>query len=230
LDGLPDTVVEAGAGCGNPTAIARLKQGEVVVDLGSGGGIDCCLASQKVGSEGRVIGVDMTPEMIRLARANAKKVGASNVEFRLGELEHLPVQDGTADVIISNCVINLSPDKPQVWREIARVLKPGGRVAVSDLALLQPLPDSVRQMGEALIGCVAGALLIEESERLLREVGLVDLVLEPRPDYVRAMTEFNDPLYVMVAQKLPAGQTPAHYITSLSITARKNGGTRCCCQ
>jgi len=172
-----------------------------------------------------VIGVDMTPEMLMKARRNTesyrRRTGLDNVEFRLGEIEHLPVADASVDVIISNCVINLSPDKPQVWAEIARVLKPGGRVAVSDLALLEPLPDAIRQMGEALVGCIAGALLIEDTRRILHEVGLVDAVLEPRPDYARAMMEFKDPLYVAIAQKLPAGRTPADYITSLSITARK---------
>ncbi len=144
-----------GLSCGNPTAIAALRPGEVVLDLGCGGGFDCFIAGQKVGRKGRVIGVDMTPEMIAKARKNiaayTRRTRLNNVEFRLGEIEHLPVADASVDVVISNCVINLSPDKPQVWREIARVLKPGGRVAVSDLALLRPLPESVRNMVEALL-------------------------------------------------------------------------------
>ena len=224
LAGLPEEA-NLGVSCGNPTAIASLRPGEVVLDLGSGAGFDVFLAGPKVVPTGRVSGVDMTPEMLMKARRNTEsyrqRTGLDNVEFRLGEIEHLPVADASVDVIISNCVINLSPDKPQVWAEIARVLKPGGRVAVSDLALLQPLPDAIRQMGEALVGCIAGALLIEDTRRILHEVGLVDAVLEPRPDYVRAMMEFKDPLYVAIAQKLPAGRTPADYITSLSITARK---------
>jgi arsenite methyltransferase len=168
---LPDGA-NMGLCCGNPTAIASLRPGEVVLDLGSGGGFDAFLAGPKVGPSGRVIGVDMTPEMLAKARRNIaayhERTGLDNVEFRLGEIEHLPVADNSVDVVISNCVINLSPAKPQVWREIARVLKPGGRVAVSDLALLKPLPPAVVDMEEALVGCVAGAVLVEETERMVR--------------------------------------------------------------
>ena len=155
-----------GLSCGNPNALAALRPGEVVLDLGSGGGFDVFIAARKVGATGRAIGVDMTPEMLAKARKNIgayrERSGLANVEFRLGEIEHLPLADNSVDVVISNCVLNLSPDKPQVWREIARVLKPGGRVAVSDLALLQPLPAEVLKMVEALIGCVAGAVLVSE--------------------------------------------------------------------
>ncbi|MEM7621720.1 MAG: arsenite methyltransferase, partial [Planctomycetota bacterium] len=155
-----------GLSCGNPTALASLRPGEVVLDLGSGGGFDCFIAGPKVGGEGRVIGVDMTPEMLSKARHNIdsyrEQSGLDNVEFRLGEIEHLPVADRSIDVVISNCVINLSPDKRRVWREIARVLKPGGRVAVSDLALLKPLPAGVLDDLEALVGCVAGADLVDD--------------------------------------------------------------------
>ncbi len=158
LSALPEGA-NMGLSCGNPTALAALKPGEVVLDLGSGGGFDVFIAGRKVGATGRAIGVDMTPEMLGKARKNIaayrERSGLDNVEFRLGEIEHLPVADASVDVVISNCVINLSPDKPQVWREIARVLKPGGRVAVSDLALLRPLPDAVRGMVEALVGCIA---------------------------------------------------------------------------
>jgi len=214
-----------GLSCGNPTAIASLRAGEVVLDLGSGGGFDVFIAGRKVGPTGRVIGVDMTPEMISKARRNVESYrrqgGLDNVEFRLGEIEHLPVADASVDVVISNCVINLSPNKPQVWREIARVLKPVGRVAVSDLALLQPLPAAVRDMVEALVGCVAGAVLVEETERMIRGAGLVGVQLKPKPGYVDAMESWEDPLYRQIAEKLPAGTKPSEYFTSLEIIARK---------
>lgn len=216
-----------GLSCGNPTAIASLKPGEVVVDLGSGAGFDAFLAGPKVGPTGRVIGVDMTPDMLSKARKNIasyrQRSGLDNVEFRLGEIEHLPLADNSADVVISNCVINLSPDKPQVWREIARVLKPGGRVAVSDLALLQPLPPAVVEMVAALVGCVAGAALVDDTRRMITEAGLVDAVLAAKSDYIEAMAASGDPLYRDIVSCLPAGSTPADYVTSLSVTARKPG-------
>lgn len=214
-----------GLSCGNPNALASLKAGEVVLDLGSGGGFDVFIAGPKVGAHGRVIGVDMTAEMLTKARRNIagyrQSSGLDNVEFRLGEIEHLPVADASVDVVISNCVINLSPDKPQVWREIARVLRPGGRVAVSDLALLQPLPPAVAEMVEALVGCVAGAVLAAETERMMREAGLVDVSLTPKPGYVAAMTNWNDPLYRQIVDQLPSGTKPSDYITSLEMTANK---------
>jgi arsenite methyltransferase len=217
-----------GLSCGNPTAIASLREREVVLDLGSGGGFDVFIASRKVGVTGRVIGVDMTPEMISKARRNidahSKQTGLDNVEFRLGEIEHLPVADASVDVVISNCVINLSPDKPQVWREIARVLKPGGRVAVSDLALLKPLPASIRESVEALIGCVAGAVLLEETERMVRASGLVNVHLKPKAGYVDSMESWEDPLYRQIIEKLSAGMKPGDYITSVDITASKPHG------
>jgi SAM-dependent methyltransferase len=145
-------------GCGNPLALAELKEGEVVLDLGSGGGLDCFLAAEKVGVGGRVIGLDMTPEMIQLARENVKKMGATNVEFRLGEMERMPLEDKSVDVIISNCVINLSPDKDAVFREAYRVLKPGGRLSISDIVLLGELPQEVKASLEEWAGCIAGAL------------------------------------------------------------------------
>lgn len=215
-----------GLSCGNPTAIASLQPGDVVLDLGAGGGFDVFIAGRKVGATGRAIGVDMTAEMLTKARRNSvtytQQTGLDNVEFRLGEIEHLPVADDSMDVVISNCVINLSPDKPQVWREMARVLKPGGRVAVSDLALLQPLPEAVRGMVEALIGCVAGAVLVSETEQMARAAGLMDIRLTPKPDYVNGMTNWNDPLYRKIIDHLPAGAKPADYITSLEIAARKS--------
>jgi len=222
-----------GLSCGNPTAIAELKPGEVVLDLGAGGGFDVFIAGRKVGPTGRAIGVDMTAEMLAKARRNAavyrENTGWDNVEFRLGEIEHLPVADASVDVVISNCVINLSPDKPQVWREIARVLKPGGRVAVSDLALLQPLPEKVVGMIEALIGCVAGAVLVSEVERMARAAGLADIVLTPKSDYVAAMTDWNDPLYREILAHVPAGAQATDYITSLDVRARKPATEKKCC-
>lgn len=214
-----------GLSCGNPTAIAALKPGEVVLDLGSGGGFDVFIAGPRVGAAGRVIGVDMTPQMLSKARAAAseyrERTGLDNVEFRIGEIEHLPVADASVDVVISNCVLNLSPDKGQVWREIARVLKPGGRVAVSDLALLRPLPEAVREMIEALVGCVAGAVLVDDTKRMIREAGLAELKLTPKPDYIKALDDWQDPLYRKIAEALPKGSTAADFITSLEIEASK---------
>ena len=164
LADLPDTVTEASLGCGNPIAIAELKPGEVVLDLGSGGGIDCFLAARQVGPQGRVIGLDMTPDMIVLARRNAKKVGAENVDFRYGEMEEIPLPDGSVDAILSNCVINLSPDKDAVFGEAYRVLRPGGRMNVSDMVVDGDLPPAVRDSLNAWAGCIAGAL--DESDYL----------------------------------------------------------------
>jgi arsenite methyltransferase len=220
-----------GLSCGNPNALASLKPGEVVLDLGSGGGFDVFIAGRKVGASGRAIGVDMTHEMLAKARQNTaayrQRSGLDNVEFRLGEIEHLPMADHSVDVVMSNCVLNLSPDKAQVWREIARVLKPGGRVAVSDLALLQPLPGEILKLVEALIGCVAGAVLVSETERMVREAGLVELRLNPKREYVAAMTDWKDPLYQKIVERLPAGTGPGDFITSVEVTARKAGG-KCC--
>jgi AhpD family alkylhydroperoxidase len=222
-----------GLSCGNPTAIASLKAGEAVLDLGSGGGFDVFIAGQKVGPTGRVIGVDMTPDMIGKARRNTaayrERTGLDNVEFRLGEIEHLPVADASVDVIISNCVLNLSPDKPQVWHEIGRVLKPGGRVAISDLALLKPLPEPILQMIESLIGCVAGAVLVDETRRLAEAAGLANIVLTPKAGYVDAMVDWQDPLYRKIIEHLPAGAKASHYITSLDVAGRKTGQPSACC-
>ena len=216
-----------GLSCGNPTALAALRPGEVVLDLGAGAGLDCFIAGPRVGAAGRVIGVDMTSAMLAKARANLsayrQRSGLNNVEFRLGEIEHLPVADASVDVVISNCVLNLSPDKPQVWREIARVLRPGGRVAVSDLALLRPLPAAVHEMVEALVGCVAGAVLVEETRAMMPAAGLAEIELTPRPDYVKAMLAWQDPLYRQIVDHLPSGAEPADYITSLTIGAIKKG-------
>jgi len=177
-------------GCGNPIALASLKEGETIVDLGAGGGLDCFLAANKVGDKGRVIGVDMTPEMIDKARDNLRKSKHKNVEFRLGEIENLPVADNTADIIISNCVINLSPDKKRVFEEAFRVLKPGGRVMISDIVLLKELPEFIRKNMYAYIECVSGAIMKDEYLKLIKDAGFdkVEIVEEttfPVDDYFR---------------------------------------------
>lgn len=224
LAGVPEAA-NMGLSCGNPTAIASLKEGERVLDLGSGGGFDVFVAGPKVGASGKVIGVDMTPEMVSKARRDTavytKHTGLTNVEFRLGEIENLPVADASVDVVISNCVLNLSPNKPQVWKEIARVLRPGGRVAISDLALLKPLPSEALQIVEALVGCVAGAILIQDIERITKEVGLIDVQLESKPGYIEAMTSWQDPLYQKILAVLPEGSKASDYITSLDISAKR---------
>lgn len=168
-----------GLGCGNPQAIASLQPGETVLDLGSGGGFDCFLASKAVGETGQVIGVDMTPEMVSKARENAAKAGYANVEFRLGEIERLPVADNSVDVIISNCVINLSPEKAKVFKEAFRILKRGGRLAVTDVVATAQLPDEVKENLELYTGCVAGASQIDELRQLLEEAGFTNIRIEP---------------------------------------------------
>ena len=179
VDAMPESVTESFAGCGNPVALAGLKEGETVLDLGSGGGIDCFLAAQKVGETGKVIGVDMTPQMLDRARANKEKIGAQNVEFRMGEIEHLPAADGSVDVIMSNCVINLSPDKSAVFREAFRVLKPGGRFAVTDIVTDGPLPETISENLAAWYGCVAGALDYRDFSTGLEAAGFVDVQVSP---------------------------------------------------
>ncbi len=179
LAAVPDGA-NLGLGCGNPQAIADLKLGEVVIDLGSGAGFDCFLAARQVGPSGHVIGVDMTHEMLKKARENAAKIGAGNVEFRLGELEHLPVADNTADVLLSNCVINLVPDKERVFREAYRVLKPGGRLAISDVVNSAALPAEMQADSALLCGCIGGAAPVERVEAWLAQAGFVDVRVTPR--------------------------------------------------
>ncbi len=174
LAALPDGA-DLGLGCGNPVAVASLKPGETVLDLGAGAGIDCFLAARKVGPSGRVIGIDMTPEMVEKARANARKAGANNVEFRLGEIEHLPVADDSVDVIISNCVINLSPDKQQVFSEAFRVLRPGGRLMVSDIVLAAPLPRPLLESAAAYVGCISGASLKADYLGMITRAGFSEV-------------------------------------------------------
>lgn len=205
---------DLGLGCGNPNAIAAIRPGETVLDLGSGGGFDCFLAQKRVGPNGRVIGVDMTPEMITRARSNARKVNVDNVEFRLGEIEHLPVADESVDAILSNCVINLSPDKGAVFREAFRVLKPGGRLSISDVVALEPMPAHLAESVEALTGCVAGAALVSELDALLVAAGFASVSIEPRPDSA-----------AIIARCMPGTE---NYVASATITATKPGGTNCC--
>ena len=176
---VPADVSSTSYGCGDPITLASLKPGETVLDLGSGAGLDCLLAAQKVGETGRVIGVDMTPEMIERARANAKRVNATNVEFRQGYLEDLPIDSGTVNVIISNCVINLSPDKTKVFTEAFRVLKPGGKLAVSDIVTDGPLPEPVKQSLSAWAGCVAGAVEAKDYIGMMEAVGFTDISIKP---------------------------------------------------
>ena len=216
LAAVPDGA-NLGLGCGNPQAIAALRPGETVVDLGSGAGFDCFLAARQVGPEGRVIGVDMTHEMLARARANAAKLGVANVEFRLGEIEHLPIADNAADVILSNCVINLVPDKAQVFREAFRVLKPGGRLAISDVVNTKPLTPDLAADPALLCGCVAGAAPKLEIEAWLQEAGFRDLAVTVRP-------ECRD----LVASWAP-GRGIEDFVASATIEARKPGEGEACC-
>ena len=203
---------DLGLGCGNPLAHAALRPGETVLDLGSGGGIDCFLAAREVGPTGRVIGVDMTPAMIERARKNREKAGLANVEFRLGEIEHLPVADASVDAIISNCVVNLSPEKPQVFSEALRVLKPGGRLVVSDLVLTRELGPELRSNVDLYVGCVAGAARKDEYLGLIRDAGFSD---------VRVMEERG---YAVGLDRLPAGSPEREAfaaVTSVKVRAVK---------
>jgi SAM-dependent methyltransferase len=198
-----------GLGCGNPQAIAAMKPGEVIVDLGSGAGFDCFLASRQVGENGRVIGVDMTHEMLRKARENALKVGASNVEFRLGEIEHLPISDNTADVVISNCVVNLVPDKAQVFRDAFRVLKVSGRLAISDVVSIEPMPAELLTNKDLLCACISGAATVTQIEAWLAEAGFADIRVTVKP-------ESRDLIQTWVP-----GSALENYVASAIIEARK---------
>jgi len=205
---------DLGLGCGNPQAIAELRAGETVLDLGSGAGFDCFLAAKRVGRSGKVIGVDMTPEMVTKARVNARKVEATNVEFRLGEIEHLPVADGSVDVVLSNCVINLSPDKGAVFREAFRALKAGGRLAISDVVALEDMPPELARSVEAMTGCVAGSAKVPELEVLLHEAGF---------ESVKIMLKNESG--AIIAQCMPGAE---RYVASATIEGRKPGGASCC--
>ena len=218
---LPEEVAGLSLGCGDPITLATLMPGQTVLDLGSGGGIDCFLAARQVGPQGRVIGVDMTPAMLDKARLNKEKLGAENVEFRLGEIEHLPVSDASVDVIISNCVINLSPNKPQVFREAHRVLKPGGRLAVSDIVTDGPLPEAVKSSLSAWAGCVAGALDLKDYIAAIEAAGFVDVELSP----VYFEQETVDNAVAQMGESLDLQGVPGDVlyktVFSAKITARK---------
>jgi arsenite methyltransferase len=221
---LPDGA-NMGLSCGNPTAIADLQAGQVVLDLGSGGGFDVFIAAKKVGAQGKSIGVDMTPDMLSKARAGiskfSEKTGLNNVEFRLGEIEHLPVADNSVDVIISNCVINLSPAKQQVWNEIARVLKPGGKACVSDLALKEPLPKEVLESAVAIVSCVAGAVLMDDTIKMAQNAGLANITTEEKKYNFDILEDCSDPLYKEVKKFMPKGKKISDYVVSVNFTAEK---------
>ena len=209
-----------GLGCGNPQAIAAMKPGEVVMDLGSGAGFDAFLAAGKVGSEGRVIGIDMTHEMLAKARGNAEKGGYQNVEFRLGEIEYLPVANDTVDVIISNCVINLSPNKPQVLKEAFRVLNPGGRLAISDVVATAEMPDDIINDDHLLSGCVTGASLASDMQKWLEDAGFEKIDIDIKEESREGIADWAP------------GRGIEKYVVSAIITAQKPGGSCCgpsCC-
>jgi len=217
LKGVPEGA-NLGLGCGNPIALATLKEGETVLDLGSGAGFDCFLAAKRVGEKGRVIGVDMTPEMIDKARANAEKDSYRNVEFRLGEIENLPVADNSVDIVISNCVINLSPDKGRVFKEALRALKPGGRLMVSDIVLLKELPDSIKNSVEAYIGCISGAIKRDEYIQAIEAAGFQRVrIMDETSFSIESMA--NDPIVQSVIEevKIPPEKVKELQIPILSI-------------
>lgn len=210
-----------GLSCGNPIAYAHLKKGDVVLDLGAGAGFDCFLAAAKVGNKGKVIGLDMTPAMIAKARKNAKNNNVKNVEFRLGEIEHMPVEHNSVDIVISNCVINLSSDKQKVFREIYRVLKPGGRIAISDIALLKPLPKKIQKSMEAYVGCVSGALLVDAYKKLATDAGLknVNVVIKGSSSCIQPDTQ--DPIGKAMMDGLGKGESLAEYVVSVYVEGYK---------
>jgi len=208
-------------GCGNPTALASLKEGEVVLDLGSGAGFDCFLAAARVGKKGRVIGVDMTPEMVEKARDNAKKNGIENVEFRLGEIENLPLADNSVDVVISNCVINLSADKLRVLQEMYRVLKPGGRIAISDIALIKELPEKIRENIEAYVGCVGGAILIDEYKKIMEASGLKSVKITIKDISSCIDPNTKDPIGRAILDSLGENESLEEYVASVYVRGRK---------
>jgi arsenite methyltransferase len=223
LKSIPDGA-NLGLGCGNPVAFAVIKEGDVVLDLGSGAGVDCFLASKIVGDQGRVIGVDMTPEMVEKAKANGENNGYRNVDFRLGEIENLPVESSSVDVIISNCVINLSTDKPKVFREACRVLKPGGTMMVSDIVLLEDLPDYLKGSVEAYAGCIAGAVRKDEYLAAIKQAGFDDISVVAESNYpaeLIAEQPFLKELAVNMDIPMSELQRIGNSVVSLKIAAKK---------
>jgi SAM-dependent methyltransferase len=215
LDKVPSGA-DMGLGCGNPKAIAALKPGETVIDLGAGGGFDCFLAAHEVGPSGQVIGIDMTPDMLSKARHNASKGKYTQVEFRLGEIEYIPVADNTADVIISNCVINLSPNKAQVFRDAFRVLKPGGRLAISDVVATIELPEEMRNDQQLIAGCMGNASLIEDLEGDIKEAGFINVKITPKDESREFIRDWAP------------GRGVENYVVSAHIEAIKPARKSCC--
>ncbi len=207
---------DMGLGCGTPLRFAALREGETLLDLGSGGGLDCFLAAKQAGATGRVIGIDMTPAMLSKARTNAERLALRNVEFRLGEIERLPVADRSVDVVVSNCVINLSPDKPSVFREAFRVLRPGGRLAISDIVASAELPDALRSSGAALAGCIAGAPPIEDLAAMIAQTGFVDVRIEVQPESRAFIRDW-----------MP-GSNVESFVAAATIRAVRPRGSGCC--
>jgi len=220
LKAIPDEANLA-LSCGNPTALASLKEGEVVLDLGSGAGFDCFLAATKVGLNGNVIGVDMTPEMVEKAGMNARKKGVKNVEFRLGEIENLPLADNSVDVVISNCVINLSTDKPRVFQEVHRVLKPGGRIAISDIALKKELPKKIQESIEAYVGCVGGAILVDEYKEIVEASGLKDVRVTVKGSSACIDPNTKDPIGRAILDGLGKNESLEGYVVSVYVEGQK---------
>lgn len=220
LKAIPDEA-NLGLSCGNPTALAGLKKGEVVLDLGAGAGFDCFLAASKVGLKGKVIGVDMTPEMIEKARGNAKRNKVKNVEFRLGEIENLPLADNSVDAVISNCVINLSADKTRVFQEIYRVLKPGGRIAVSDMALLKKLPGKIQKSIEAYVGCVAGALLVDDYRKTVEASGIKNVKVTVKGSSSCIDPDTKDPIGRALLDTLGSAESLGDYVVSVYAEGNK---------
>jgi len=215
LQKLPEGA-DMGLGCGTPLAFANLRAGETVLDLGSGGGIDCFLAAAQVGPTGTVIGVDMTATMVEKARANAAKVAATNVDFRLSEIEHLPVPDRSVDVVVSNCVINLSPDKAAVFAEAFRVLKPGGRLAISDIVTSSPLPEAIRKDKSALVGCITGAPVVDDVRALLASAGFISVSVDINLASRSFIKGWNP------------GSGAEEFVAAAAITAMRPIGAGCC--
>lgn len=221
LSAIPDGANLA-LSCGNPLTLASLKEGNTVLDLGSGAGFDCFLAASKVGPKGRVIGVDMTPEMIEKAKANAKKIESKNVEFRLGEIENLPLEDNSVDVVISNCVINLSSDKTRVFKEVHRVLKPGGRLAISDISLTKELPKEVRESIEAYVGCVGGAIIIDDYKKIVEVSGFKDVKLTVKNSSSCIDPSTKDPMGRAILDSLSGeGESLLNSVISIYVEGHK---------